>query len=165
MRRSMSCDAEVEESGGMSRMVTCDSLVYQPFQPHPQALTFDGVSLQSIIDHVGTPAYVYSARAIRESYGAVDDAFASYAHAIHYALKANSTLAIVRLLRSLGSRADANSGGEIQVAERAGVAPHDIVFTGVGKTRDELEYAVSRDVGTINAEAPGEPDRTAAIAP
>ena len=62
-----------------------------------------------------------------------------YPHAIHYALKANSTLAIVRLLRSLGSRVDANSGGEIAVALRAGFAPEDIVFTGVGKTRDELE--------------------------
>ena len=79
--------------------------------------------------------------------GAIDDAFASYPHAIHYALKANSTLAIVRLLRSLGSRADANSGGEIRVAERAGFAPQDIVFTGVGKTRDELEYAVAAGVG------------------
>src|SRR2546430_3189898 len=157
MMRSMSCDSgEVEESGGMSRMVTCDSLVYQPFQPHQQGLTCDGVSLQSIIDHVGTPAYVYSARAIRESYGAIDDAFASYAHAIHYALKANSTLAIVRLLRSLGSRADANSGGEIQVAQRAGFTPAEIVFTGVGKATNELEYAIAQGVGTINAESAGE---------
>ena len=64
----------------------------------------------------------------------------TYPHAIHYALKANSTLALLRLLRSLGSRADANSWGEIEVAQRAGFAPKDIVFTGVGKTRDELEY-------------------------
>jgi hypothetical protein len=71
--------------------------------------------------------YIYSARAIRESYTAIDDAFASYPHAIHYALKANSTLAIARLLRSLGSRADANSGGEIRVAERAGFEPRDRV--------------------------------------
>jgi diaminopimelate decarboxylase len=68
------------------------------------------------------------------------------------------------LLRSIGSRADANSGGEIKVAERAGFAPHDIVFTGVGKTREELEYAVARDVGTINAESAGELDRIDAIA-
>ena len=108
--------------------------------------------------------YVYSARAVRESYREIDDAFAGYPHAIHYALKANSTLALVRLLRSLGSRADANSGGEIHVALRAGFEPRDIVFTGVGKTREELEDAVARDIGTINAESPGELDRIAALA-
>ena len=145
-------------------MITCDSLVYQPFQPSGGALACDGVSLQSIVEHTGTPTYIYSARAIADAYRAIDDAFASYPHAIHYALKANSTLAIVRLLRSLGSRADANSGGEIKVAERAGFAPRDIVFTGVGKTRDELEYAVAQGVGTINAESAGELDRIAAIA-
>jgi diaminopimelate decarboxylase len=59
---------------------------------------------------------------------------------------------------------DANSGGEIRVAERARFAPQDIVFTGVGKTRDELEYAVAAGVGTINAESAGELDRIAAIA-
>jgi diaminopimelate decarboxylase len=101
---------------------------------------------------------------IRASYRAIDEAFASYPHAIHYALKANSTLAIARLLQSLGSRADANSGGEIKVAERAGFAPGDIVFTGVGKTRDELDYAIARGIGTINAESAGELDRIAAVA-
>jgi len=145
-------------------MITCDSLVYQPFQPAGDALACDGVSLQAIVEHTGTPTYIYSARAIREAYRAIDDAFSPYPHAIHYALKANSTLAIARLLRSLGSRADANSGGEIAVAERAGFTPADIVFTGVGKTREELEYAVGRGVGTINAESAGELDRIAAIA-
>src|SRR4029453_9229143 len=116
------------------------------------------------VEAVGTPAYVYSARAIRSAFSEIDAAFASYPHAIHYALKANSTLAILRLLRSLGSRADANSVGEIQVALRAVFAPADIVFTGVGKTREELEYAVATGVGTINAESAGELDRIAAIA-
>jgi diaminopimelate decarboxylase len=145
-------------------MITCDSLVYQPFQPSDQGLACDGVSIQSIVDHAGTPTYIYSAHAIRDAYRAIDEAFASYPHAIHYALKANSTLAVVRLLRSLGSRADANSGGEIRVAQRAGFAPDDIVFTGVGKTRDELEYAIAEGVGTINAESAGELDRIAAVA-
>jgi diaminopimelate decarboxylase len=145
-------------------MITCDSLVYLPFQPAGDVLACDGVSLQSIVEHTGTPTYIYSAHAIREAYRAIDDAFAAYPHAIHYALKANSTLAIVRLLLQLGSRADANSGGEIAVAERAGCTPDHIVFTGVGKTREELEYAMARGVGTINAESAGELDRIAAIA-
>jgi diaminopimelate decarboxylase len=145
-------------------MITCDSLVYQPFRPAGGALACDGVSIQSIVERAGTPTYIYSARAIRESYRDIDEAFASYPHAIHYALKANSTLAIARLLRSLGSRADANSGAEIAVAERAGFAPKEIVFTGVGKTREELEYAIAQGVGTINAESAGELDRIASIA-
>jgi len=118
----------------------------------------------SIVEAVGTPAYVYSAEAIRSAYREIDSAFAEYPHAIHYALKANSTLALLRLLRSLGSRADANSWGEIDVAQRAGFAPKDIVFTGVGKTRDELESAIALEIGTINAESAGELDRIAAIA-
>jgi diaminopimelate decarboxylase len=150
--------------GENARMITCASLVYQPFQPAGGALACDGVSLQSIVEHTGTPTYIYSARAIADAYHAIDDAFSTYPHAIHYALKANSTLAIVRLLRSLGSRADANSGGEIRVALRAGFAARDIVFTGVGKTREELDQAVAAGVGTINAESAGELDRIAAIA-
>ena len=138
--------------------------MYQPFQPTSAGLTCDGVSVESIVERSGTPLYIYSATAITKAYRAIDDAFASYPHAIHYALKANSTMAILRHLRSLGSRADANSSGEIQVAQRAGFAPADIVFTGVGKTRQELEYAVAHDVGTINAESPGELDRIDAIA-
>ena len=140
------------------------SLVYQSFQPADHGLACDSVSLESIVERVGTPVYVYSARAIGTAYRAIDEAFATYPHAIHYALKANSTLAIVRLLRSLGSRVDANSVGEIQVAQRAGFSPAEIVFTGVGKTRDELEYAIANGVATINAESPGELDRIAAIA-
>ena len=145
-------------------MITCDSSVQLPFQHSAHGLVCDGVSIQSIVASVGTPAYVYSARAIRDAYHEIDSAFASYPHAIHYALKANSTLGIVRLLKTLGSRADANSGGEIEVALRAGFAPREVVFTGVGKTSDELEYAIAQDVGTINAESSGELDRIAARA-
>ena len=140
------------------------TLVYLPFQPSAQGLLCDGVSVQSIVDRVGTPVYVYSAQAIRHAYQAIDVAFSDYPHAIHYALKANSTLAIVRLLRLLGSRADANSGGEVAVALRAGFDPKDIVLTGVGKTRDELEMSIAKGVGTINAESAGELDRIADVA-
>jgi len=140
------------------------TLVYLPFKASAQGLLCDGVSVQSIVERVGTPVYVYSALAIRHAYRAIDDAFADYPHAIHYALKANSTLALVRLLRVLGSRVDANSGGEVLVALRAGFDPKDIVFTGVGKTRDEIESAIAKGVGTINAESPSELDRIAELA-
>jgi diaminopimelate decarboxylase len=127
-------------------------------------LTCDGVPLQAIAAAAGTPLYVYSAATIVSRYRAVDEAFASHPHAMHYALKANSTLAIARLLRGLGSGADANSGGEIDVALRAGFIPAQIVFTGVGKTRAELEQAVELGVKTINAESAGELERIDAIA-
>lgn len=124
----------------------------------------DGVSLARIVEAEGTPLYVYSASIVAERYRAIDEAFGSYPHALHYALKANSTLAIARLLRSLGSGADANSGGEIDVALRAGFIPPQIVFTGVGKTQAELAQAIDLGVKTINAESAGELERIAALA-
>ena len=123
------------------------------------ALFCDGVPLSRIVETEGTPLYVYSAATIAERYRAIDQAFGSYPHALHYALKANSTLAIVRLLRTLGSGVDANSGGEIDVALRAGFIPPQIVFTGVGKTDAELVQAIDLGVKTINAESDGELER------
>ena len=134
------------------------------FHRQDGALTCDGVPLFDIAASEGTPLYVYSAATIVSRYRAIDEAFASYPHTMHYALKANSTLAIVRLLRGLGSGADANSGGEIDVALRAGFIPPQIVFTGVGKTPEELAYAVDLGVKTINAESAGELERIDAIA-
>jgi diaminopimelate decarboxylase len=145
-------------------MIPCETLVLQPFQATEAGLVCDGVSVAAIAAETGTPVYIYGAQAIRDAYRAIDAAFAAVPHAIHYALKANSTLAIARLLRELGGRADANSGGEIRVAQRAGFEPAQIVFTGVGKTRDELEHAIALGVGAINAESAGEIDRIAAIA-
>src|SRR6185369_17864387 len=124
----------------------------------------EDVSLPTLAEAEGTPLYVYSAGTIASRYRAIDGAFSGYPHALHYALKANSTLAIARLLRSLGAAADANSGGEIEVALRAGFIPDQIVFTGVGKTGDELDRAVTLGLKAINAESPGELDRIAARA-
>ncbi len=120
--------------------------------------------LSAMAVEFGTPLYVYDAALMRERYRALADACGDYPHAIHYAIKANATLAIVRLMRECGARADANSGGEIEVALRAGFAPNEIVFTGVGKTAAELERAVTLGVKAINAESPGEVARIAAIA-
>jgi diaminopimelate decarboxylase len=127
------------------------------------ALVCDGVALEPLAAAHGTPLYVYSAATIAARYRAIDEAFAAVPHAIHYALKANSTLAITRLLRGLGSYADANSGGEIDVALRAGFLPKQIVFTGVGKTSAELGYAIDLGVRSINVESPGEIERIEAL--
>ena len=119
----------------------------------------DGVELTSIARREGTPLYVYSAELIRERYAALDAAFGAHPHRVHYALKANSTLGLVRIIHAAGGAVDANSGGEIAVALRAGVQPKDIVFTGVGKTEAELDLAVRLGVQVINAESQGELDR------
>src|SRR5579872_1555176 len=126
-------------------------------------LACDGVPLADIAAAEGTPLYVYSAATLRARYKAIDEAFGGYPHAIHYALKANSTLAIARLLRGLGSAADANSVWEIEVARKAGLAPEQIVFTGVGKSPEELECAVALGVKAINVESAGELARLEAI--
>jgi diaminopimelate decarboxylase len=115
--------------------------------------------LLEIAAAAGTPCYVYDAGAIRSAYATLDQAFDGYPHAIHYALKANSALAIVRLLQSLGSHADANSLGEVDVALRCGFRPDQIVFTGVGKSAAEIDRAVALGLLAINVESPGELDR------
>jgi diaminopimelate decarboxylase len=132
--------------------------------PNSGDLVCDGAPLAAIAAEAGTPLYVYSAPLLRERYRAIDAAFGGYPHAVHYALKANSSLAIARLLHDIGSAADANSIWEIEVARRAGFAAHDIVFTGVGKSRAELECAVTLGVKAINVESAGELARVEAIA-
>jgi diaminopimelate decarboxylase len=124
----------------------------------------DGVSLATVAAAEGTPLYVYSAATLRERYRTIDEAFGGYPHKLHYALKANSTLAVVRLLRELGSAVDANTVWEVEVARKAGFQPSEIVFTGVGKSPAELECAVSLGVKAINVESAGELARVEAIA-
>jgi len=123
-----------------------------------------GVPLVDLAARFGTPLYAYSADMIAARYREVDEAFSGYPHTLHYALKANSTLGIARLLRSLGAAADANSGGEIEVALRAGFTPGEIVFTGVGKSDAELARAIELGLRSINAESEGEIERIDAIA-
>jgi diaminopimelate decarboxylase len=134
------------------------------FYRHDRNLVCDGVPLAEIAAAEGTPLYIYSAATLRERFRAIDGAFGGYPHALHYALKANSTLAIARLIQSLGGSADANSIWEIELARHAGFSPREIVFTGVGKSMAELECAVPLDLKAINVESAGELARVEAIA-
>jgi diaminopimelate decarboxylase len=134
------------------------------FSQTSQELACDGVALSAIAAAEGTPLYVYSAAVLRQRYRDIDAGFGEYPHRVHYALKANSTLAIARLLREVGAAADANSIWEIDVARKAGFEPKDIVFTGVGKSDAELERAVPLGLKAINVESAGELDRVEAIA-
>lgn len=105
-----------------------------------------------------TPCYVYSARSIREAYKRYWDAFseAGLRVSICYAVKANSNLAILKLLNALGAGADVVSAGEIYRALQAGIPPSRIVFAGVGKTAAEIDFALDKGIGAFNVESAGE---------
>ncbi len=128
------------------------------------ALLVAGVPLADIARQVGTPVYVYNAGAIRERYRALDAALAGVPHRICYAVKANSTLAVLRLLRDLGAGADIVSGGEMARALAAGFPAERIVFSGVGKASVELQQAVRGRLGHLNVESVEELHRLAVIA-
>jgi diaminopimelate decarboxylase len=128
------------------------------------ALHLGGAALTAIAEQVGTPVYVYNAAAIRERYRSLESALGALPHRICYAVKANSTLAVLRILRDLGSGADIVSGGEMARVLAAGFAPERIVFSGVGKATAELRQAVRARLGHLNVESVEELHRLAAIA-
>jgi diaminopimelate decarboxylase len=127
-------------------------------------LLCDGVSVARIAEAEGTPLYIYSEACILERLRELEEGFGGYPHRIHYALKANSTLALVQLLRAAGAAADVNSIWELEVALQAGYLPADLVFTGVGKSLRELERAVPLQLKGINVESAGELARIERIA-
>ena len=116
-------------------------------------LMCDGVSLDAIADAVGTPVYVYSARAIREQYDALDRALSPVSHRLHYSMKANANLAVLRLLEERGAGVDIVSGGELYRALQAGFSADAIVFSGVGKSPQELREALSVGILMFNVES------------
>lgn len=116
-------------------------------------LSMAGVSLAEVAREVGTPVFVYNAEAIRRQYRALESAFAAVPHRICYAVKANSNLAILRLMHDLGAGADLVSAGEMRRALTAGFSPGSLVFSGVGKTAAELEETVRAGIGQVNVES------------
>lgn len=128
------------------------------------ALWCDDVPLSHLAREVGTPAYVYSAARLRADFAAFGDAFAAEAPLVAYAVKANGSLAVLRVLAALGAGADTVSGGEVRRALKAGIAPERIIFSGVGKTDDELAFAVEAGVGCLNLESEPELERLSAVA-
>ncbi len=122
----------------------------------------DGATLGELAAAVGTPCYVYSRKRILENLQTLRGAFLDAE--IHYSLKANANLSIIRLLVEEGAGLDAVSGGEVFRAVRAGANPDQIVFAGVGKTKAELTYALEVGVGWLNVESAHELARIAHIA-
>lgn len=118
----------------------------------------DAVPLDRIAERVGTPAYIYSAQSIVAQYRRLDDALEGIPHRLHYSVKANFSLAVLALLRTLGAGVDIVSGGELYRAVNAGYKGGDVVFSGVGKTEREIEEAISANVLLINVESEQELD-------
>jgi diaminopimelate decarboxylase len=116
-------------------------------------LLLAGVSLPEVARQVGTPVFVYNAESIRSRYRSLDRALAPIPHRICFAVKANGNLAVLRILQELGAGADIVSLGEMQRALAASFTPDRIVFSGVGKTADELLVAARTGLGHLNVES------------
>jgi diaminopimelate decarboxylase len=116
----------------------------------------EGVPLSAIAAAAGTPSYVYSAAAIIANYRAYDTALAHVPHQIHYAVKANASLGILSLLARAGAGFDIVSGGELFRVLKAGGNPGKVVFSGVGKTEAEIDYALREGIGFFNCESEAE---------
>jgi len=118
----------------------------------------EGVSLRDIAARVGTPTYVYSTATLERHFHVFDSAFVGRKHLVCFSVKANSNLAVLRALASWGAGADIVSGGELYRALRAGVPPSKIVFSGVGKRDEEIEYALETGILAFNVESMEELD-------
>jgi diaminopimelate decarboxylase len=123
------------------------------FEYREKRLFCEEVSLEEIAQQAGTPCYVYSSRTVLERYAAYDQAFGAVPHTVCYAVKANSNLALLKLLAEAGSGFDIVSGGELYRVLKAGGDPRKVVFSGVGKTSDEIDFALAQGIFSFNCES------------
>jgi len=122
-------------------------------QYREHSLYLEDVSLADIAKKEDTPCYVYSSAAILDRFRAYDSAFKDAPHKICYAVKANGSLAILQMLAGAGAGFDIVSGGELFRVLKAGADPRGIIFSGVGKTAGELDYALGHDLHSFNCES------------
>jgi diaminopimelate decarboxylase len=134
------------------------------FQYKGNELFVEEVAVREIAEKVGTPVYIYSHATLERHYRAMDEAFAAVPHTICYSMKANSNLAVLKTFFSLGGGVDIVSGGELYRALAAGVDPKKVVYSGVGKKEDEIEYALNTGILLFNVESEEELDRIDLVA-
>lgn len=127
-------------------------------------LWLESLDLQHLADTVGTPAYVYSKAHITDAIDALNDAFAGVDFNLHYAVKANSNLAVLKLCRDLGAGFDIVSGGELSRVLAAGGDPSTVIFSGVGKSIEEIDFALKVGIECFNVESEAELERITARA-
>ena len=129
------------------------------------ALHVEGVALEDLATRFGTPTYVYSKAALEQAYGAFASAFSAAPGSLAcYAVKANSTLAVLGVLARAGAGFDIVSGGELQRVLKAGGNPARVVFSGVSKSREDISTALDAGILCFNIESAAELERIAAIA-
>lgn len=119
-------------------------------------LCFEGVSLKEVAESIGTPVYVYSRGALEHWFNEFDSAFSGVPHTTCFAVKSNSNVHVLKVLKELGAGADTVSMGEIFRALTAGIDPKKVVFAGVGKREDELLFSLEREILMVNVESEGE---------
>lgn len=124
----------------------------------------EGVALSAVAQQFGTPAYVYSRAHIESQYRAYTDALAGLPHLVCFAVKANSNLGVLNVLARLGAGFDIVSRGELERVLAAGGDPHRVVFSGVGKTRDDMRRALEVGVHCFNVESTDELERLQQVA-
>ena len=130
----------------------------EPFQYRSDRLCCEAVSLDVVAERFGTPTYVYSRAAILGNYRRLAASLERIPHLICYSVKANSHLRILNLLREAGAGFDVVSGGELARALRVGADPGQIVFSGVGKTAEEIDAGLAAGILMFNVESAGELD-------
>jgi diaminopimelate decarboxylase len=123
------------------------------FEYKSGAFYAEDVSVSEIAEQFGTPTYIYSRATLERHWHAFDDAFSGLSHCVCYAVKANSNLAVLNVLARLGSGFDIVSGGELSRVIAAGGQANKIVFSGVGKTESEIEYALAQGIRCFNVES------------
>ncbi|MEH2481793.1 diaminopimelate decarboxylase [Nitrobacteraceae bacterium AZCC 2146] len=134
------------------------------FEYRNGVLHAEGVNIADMAEAVGTPFYCYSTATLERHYRVFSEAFADAKSLVCYAMKANSNQSVLRTLAKLGAGADVVSGGELKRALAAGIPPNKIVFSGVGKTADELRMALDEDILCLNIESEPELELLSAIA-
>ncbi|MCX5910105.1 MAG: diaminopimelate decarboxylase, partial [Deltaproteobacteria bacterium] len=123
------------------------------FQYRGDELFGEDVPIRTIAEEVGTPFYLYSRHTLENHFQAFDTPFSKIPHLVCFSAKANSNLAILRVFTRLGSGVDVVSGGELFRALKAGARPDRIVYSGVGKRPDEIEYALETSILMFNVES------------
>lgn len=123
------------------------------FNYQNSTLFAENVAIKDIIAHTGTPCYIYSGATIKRHYEVFHQAFGAHPHKICYSVKANSNLAVLNLLAKLGSGFDVVSKGELVRVLAAGGDPEQVVFSGVGKQRDEIQFALDKGIYCFNVES------------
>ena len=119
-------------------------------------LTIEKVRVQDIAKKFGTPFYCYSYKQLKENISKFKKNFISFSPLICFAVKSNTNLNLIKEIKNLGLGADVVSMGELMLALKAGIDPKKIVFSGVGKTSDEISYAIEKKILLINAESKSE---------